>query len=221
MERKQLVNGEPIPYDAPLPELEDMLRDKEMRRYCLACEALSWRTDEESFRLLAEQLAVADRWRRLYAFRVIFRSPYAAGLASYAVQQLLSDDPSFVLAALEIIEEHRLPCPEAAMKAAVAEHYELLHDQGKLLFRLEATGENYRYLTELFHREEPCLRQEIVADILLDHYEDSRPAELYALLAGSRYARQRVKAALLAKRRGLDPSALREDPDGHVRKACR
>ena len=107
------------------------------------------------------------------------------------------------------------------MKAAVAEHYELLHDQGKLLFRLEATGENYRYLTELFHREGPCLRQEIVADILLDHYEDSRPAELYTLLAGSRHARQRVKAALLAKRRGLDPSALREDPDGHVRKACR
>ena len=221
MERKQLVNGEPIPYDAPLPELEDMLRDKEMQRYCLACEALSWRTDEESFRLLAEQLAVSDRWRRLYAFRVIFRSPYAAGLSSYAVQQLLSDDPSFVLAALEIIEEHRLPCPEEAMKAAVAEHYELLHDQGKLLFRLEASGENYRYLTDLFHREGPCIRQEIVADILLDHYEDSRPAELYALLAGSRYARQRVKAALLAKRRGLDLSALREDTDGHVRKACR
>ena len=89
------------------------------------------------------------------------------------------------------------------------------------MFRLEATGENYRYLTELFYREGHCLRQEIVADILLDHYEDSRPAELYALLAGSRYASQRVKAALLAKRRGLDPSALREDPDGHVRKACR
>ena len=90
-----------------------------------------------------------------------------------------------MLAALEIIEEHRLPCPEQAIKAAVAEHYELLHDQGKLLFRLEATGENYRYLTGLFHREGSCLRQEIVADILLDHYEDSRPAELYALLAGS------------------------------------
>lgn len=221
MKRKELLNGEPLPYDAPLSELEDMLRDKEMQRYCLACEALSWRTDEESFRLLAEQLDVADRWRRLYAFRVIYRSPHAAGLASLAVRQLLSDDPSFVLAALEIIEEHGLPCPEAAMKAAVAEHYELLHDQGKLLFRLESTGENYRYLTELFHREGPCLRQEIVADILLDHYEDSRPAELYALLAGSRYASQRVKAAQLAKRRGLDPSALREDPDGHVRKACR
>lgn len=221
MKRKELLNGEPLPYDAPLSELEDMLRDKEMQRYCLACEALSWRTDEESFRLLAAQLDVADRWRRLYAFRVIYRSPHAAGLASLAVRQLLSDDPSFVLAALEIIEEHGLPCPEAAMKAAVAEHYELLHDQGKLLFRLESTGENYRYLTELFHREGPCLRQEIVADILLDHYEDSRPAELYALLAGSRYASQRVKAAQLAKRRGLDPSALREDPDGHVRKACR
>ena len=221
MKRKELLNGEPLPYDAPLSELEDMLRDKEMQRYCLACEALSWRTDEESFRLLAEQLAVSDRWRRLYAFRVIYRSPHAAGLAAHAVRQLLSDDPSFVLAALEIIEEHRLPCPEAAMKAAVAEHYELLHDQGKLLFRLEATGENYRYLTDLFHREGPCLRQEIVADILLDHYEDSCPAELYALLAGSRHARQRVKAAQLAKRRGLDPSALREDPDGHVRKACR
>ena len=65
MERKQLVNGEPIPYDAPLSKLEEMLRGKEMQRYCLACEALSWRTDEESFRLLAEQLAVSDRWRRL------------------------------------------------------------------------------------------------------------------------------------------------------------
>ena len=221
MEKKQLVNGEPIPYDAPLPELEDMLRDKQMKRYCLACEALSWREDEVSFRLLAAQLDVADRWRRLYAFRVIFRSPHSVSLSSYAVRQLLSDDPSFVLAALEIIEEHRLPCPEQAMKAAVAEHYELLHDQGKLLFRLEASGENYRYLTDLFHREGPCIRQEIVADILLDHYEDSRPAELYALLAGSGYARQRAKAALLAKRRGLDLSALREDTDGHVRKACR
>ena len=221
MEKQQHVNGEPIPYDAPLSKLEEMLRGKEMQRYCLACEALSWRTDEESFRLLAAQLDVADRWRRLYAFRVIFRSPYSVSLSSYAVQQLLSDDPSFVLAALEIIEEHRLPCPEQAIKAAVAEHYELLHDQGKLLFRLEASGENYRYLTDLFHREGPCIRQEIVADILLDHYEDSRPAELYALLASSRYTRQRVKAALLAKRRGLDLSALREDPDGHVRKACR
>ncbi len=221
MEKKQLLNGEPIPYDAPLPELEEMLRDKQMQRYCLACEALSQRTDEGAFRLLAAQLDVSDRWRRLYAFRVIFRSPYAADLSSYAVQQLQSDDPSFVLAALEIIEEHRLPCPEQAMKAAVAEHYALLHDQGKLLFRLEATEENYRYLRDLFHREGTCLRQEIVADILLDHYEDSRPTELYALLAGSRCAKQRTKAAQLAKRRGLDPSALREDPDGHVRKACR
>lgn len=221
MEKQQHVNGEPIPYDAPLTELEGMLRDKQMQRYCLACEALSRREDEVSFRLLAKQLDVSDRWRRLYAFRVIFRSPYAADLASYAVRQLLSCDPSFVLAALEIIEEHSLPCPEQAMKAAVAEYYELLHDQGKLLFRLEATEENYRYLTDLFHREGSCLRQEIVADILLDHYEDSRSAELYALLAGSRYARQRAKAAQLAKRRGLDLSALREDPDGHVRKACR
>ena len=220
MKRKELLNGKAIPYGAPLPVLEELLHDIRMQNYCLACEALSWRTDEESFRLLSEQMNVQDRGRRLYAFQVIYRSQYAASLVAYAVQQLLSDDVPFVLAALRNIEAYDLPCPEGAIKQTIEKYYDILYDEMKLLFRLETSDENYSFLVELFHREGACLKQEIVADVLLERYEDLHPKELFALLADSRYAKQRAKAVRLAKRHGFDCTRLRNDPDGHVRKAC-
>lgn len=220
MKRKELLNGKAIPYDAPLPVLEEMLHDTRMQNYCLACEALSWRTDEESFRLLSEQMNVKDRGRRLYAFQVIYRSQYAASLVAYAVQQLLSDDVPFVLAALRNIEAYDLPCPEGAIRQTIEKYYDILYDEMMLLFRIETSDENYSFLVELFHREGACLKQEIVADVLLKRYEDLHPKELFALLADSRYAKQRAKAVQLAKRHGFDCTRLRTDPDGHVRKSC-
>ena len=220
MKRKELLNGKAIPYDAPLPVLEEMLHDTRMQNYCLACEALSWRTDEESFRLLSEQMNIQDRDRRLYAFQVIYRSQYAASLAPYAVQQLLSDDVPFVLAALRNIEAYDLPCPEGAIRQTIEKYYDILYDEMMLLFRLETSDENYSFLVELFHREGACLKQEIVADVLLERYEDLHLKELFALLADSRYAKQRAKAVRLAKRHGFDCTRLRTDPDGHVRKSC-
>ena len=221
MKRKELLNGKTIPYDAPLPVLEEMLHDSQMQNYCLACEALSWRSDEESFRLLSKQLNDRDRWRRLYAFQVIYRSHYAASLVPYAVQQLLSDDIPFVKAALRNIEAYDLPCPEVAIKQTIEKYYDILYDEMKLLLCLETSEENYSYLVELFRREGACLKQEIVADVLLAQYEDLHPEELFALLADSRYAKQRAKAVRLAKRHGFDCTRLRTDPDGHVRKSCR
>ncbi len=221
MKRKELLNGKGIPYDAPLPLLEEMLHDPQMQNYCQACEALSWRSDEESFRLLSEQLNDRDRGRRLYSFQVIYRSPYATALAPYAVQQLFSDDIPFVKAALRNIEQYRLFCPEGAIKQTIEKYYDILYDEMKLLFRLETSDENYSYLVELFHRQGACVKQEIVADVLLERYEDSHPEGLFALLADSSCAKQRTKAARLAKRHGFDCASLRNDPDGHVRKACR
>ena len=56
--------------------------------------------------------------------------------------------------------------------------------------------------------------------MLLERYEESQAEELYALLGSSAYGKVRKKAVDLAKRRGLDFSAFRDDPDGHVRMAA-
>lgn len=219
MERKQLINGETIPYGAPISVLKEMIQGTQMQDFSLACEALSWRRDEEAFRLLAEQLDAKDRWRALYAFRVIYRSPYAEGLASYAIKRLQSEDETFACAALRVLVEFDLPCPEELVKNAIERYFDQLGEELCLLHRLTDTRENARYLRNLFLQAESSTQQEILADVLMERYEETRAEELYALLGSSAYGKVRKKAVELAKRNGLDFSAFRDDPDGHVRKA--
>ena len=219
MERKLLLNGETIPHDAPISVLKEMMRGTQMQDFSLACEALSWRRDEEAFHLLVEQLDAKDRWRALYAFHVIYRSPYSKGLAPYAVKRLESEDETFARAALRVLEEYDLPCPEELVKSAIERYFDRLGEELRLLHRLADTPENARLLRYLFFQVRSCSQQEILADVLLERYEKTRAEELYALLGSSACGKVRIKAVELAKRNGLDFSAFRDDPDGHVRKA--
>lgn len=67
--KKELFNGNAIPYDLSFEELNRMLFSDDMTEFCLACEALSCRDDSESFNALKSFLKHPDKYRRLYAMK--------------------------------------------------------------------------------------------------------------------------------------------------------
>lgn len=218
--RKTIINGVPIPYETETTELINMLSSGDMTAFSVACEALSFKKEEQAFDALASMLNLRDKYRRLYVFKVIYRHPESSSLEQYLSDQLRSDDYLFVSAALHNIVDYRIACPQEVIKAAILQNYNRLYDEFEALRQINTNEENYRYLENLLTSVNQSNAQEIIADILIERYNSTNGDELVQLLAASSNPKLRVRAVALGKERGIDMSDFLNDPDGHVRKAC-
>ena len=226
MKKLKSLNGKIIPYDLPTSSLVEMLKSQEMSDFCVACEALSYRENIESFDAIKSFLYSNDKYRRLYAFKSIFRMSFANSLINYLEEQLKSPDYLFVSAALHIIIDKNLSCSEILIKNAVLRNYFNFYDEFYVLALLNISEENYEFLRNHFiksenKKENICICQEILSEILIEKYSLSHAQELFDLLSVSKYPKLRIKAIHLAKQQNLDYSFLKKDPDKKVQKALK
>lgn len=221
MNRKEIVNGQRIPYESETEDLIRMLGSQDMATFCLACEVLSYRSEEQAYSALSSFLMSKDYFRRLYAFQVIFRNPRAVSLQWYLDKQLSSDDLLFVKAALRNIMEHQLSCSQDKLKAAISTYSDSLRDEYWALNALEISESNYQFQVSLLSKVHPPIVQEIVATVLIQQYEDSHPKELFQMLSGVDNPKLRVMAVCIGKTLGIDMGYMLNDKNGHVRNAVR
>ena len=221
MKQPETLNGKPIPYDASTQELICMLQSRNMQEFCLACEALSYRTDQRAVSALSSFLNSNDRYRRLYVFMIIYRCAKDIVPQQYLENQLSSNDSLFVNAALRNISEYDLPCDEELLKNTMKANITSCDDGIRSLVKLKKNEDNYQYLCSLL--EIPCqsITHEIVTELLIKKYEDDHTTDLVEMLMHSDNPKLRVEAAILACKHGMDTSAFENDPNGHVRNVIR
>ena len=221
MNRKEIVNGQRIPYELETEALIQMLGSQDMTIFCLACEALSYRSEEQAYSALSSYLTSKDYYRRLYAFQVIFRNPRTASLQWYLDKQLSSEDLIFVRAALHNIMYYQVSCSEEKLKAAVYVHYRSLYDEFYALAALSISDDNYQYLKSLWKVACTSISQEIISKVLIRGYGATKAEELFSLLSASSNPKLRVMAVYHAKENGISTEHMANDVNGHVRKAVK
>lgn len=81
--RTEMINGIPVPYDLFVDELEVLLISGDMSDFVVACEALSYRSDERAYQLLKKYITDQDKYKRLCVLNSIFRHPMALQSKSF------------------------------------------------------------------------------------------------------------------------------------------
>ena len=216
---KPVINGRTVSYDLPREDLYAMLASEDMTDFLLACEALSVIPDEEVCDRLGEYLTSPDKYRCLAVLKVIFRNPHAVKYAPALEQAIMSETILFAENGLRVAYECRVPVSETAILTATRRHIAKLYATDALDL-LAVSKEHYKALVEIFSMCVTSLQQEILAEILVRKYTDSHAAELFRLFSDSKYPHVRRAAVDLGLTHGFDLTALRNDPDGHVRQAA-
>ena len=81
--KTEIINGVTVPYDKTTEELERMLYSRSMSDFVVACEALSYKTDDKSFDLLERYITDKDKNKRLCILKTIFRHPSSRKLKKF------------------------------------------------------------------------------------------------------------------------------------------
>lgn len=219
--KKELFNGNAIPYDLSFEELNRMLFSDDMTEFCLACEALSCRDDSESFNALKSFLKHPDKYRRLYAMKTVFRNPASAELQYVLEEALASGDPLFINAACEILAEKSFGVDENILRSAVKSHLPDIH-AGSLfaLKTLSPSEANYAFLLKLFRASSHSSGKEILGKLLMNKYLPEKAEKLFAEFRSSDFSAVRMLAVAIGKEYGLDLSVFCSDVDGHIRNAA-
>lgn len=100
--KKEIINGVSVPYDKSTEELEKMLSTGSMSDFVVACEALSYKTDEKSFELLENYITDKDKNKRLCILKTIFRHRSSKKLKNFLEESVLSNDIWFAENGLKV-----------------------------------------------------------------------------------------------------------------------
>lgn len=215
--KKEILNGTRIPYELSVEELNKMLSSSTMKDFSLACEALSYKNDDASYKAMKSYINDKDKYRRLYILKTIFRHPNAVELVGFLERAILSEDFLFVENGLIVISEHQIKVSDSLLLSVVTNHLPNLYTAIRSLNTLDICEENYANLTELFSRAERCYQKEIIGEILTSKYLLSKSKELFELFSRDRFAKIRLLAIKVAKKCGYNLSDFLSDIDGHVR----
>jgi hypothetical protein len=216
---KTEINGRPVPHGLPKEELYGLLASDSMTDFVPACEALSALSDEEACDRLGAYLTHPDKYRRLAVLKVIFRDPHAVKYLPALEEAIASEHILFAENGLRAAYECRMPVSDSVILTATRRHLGELFSLDALDL-LTVSEENYRALIEIHSLCVTSLQQEILADILARKYADAHAPALFELFSASRYPQTRLRAVELGLRFSFDLTALRNDPDGHVRRAA-
>lgn len=193
--RTEMINGIPVPYDLSVNELEVLLISGDMSDFVVACEALSYRSDERAYQLLKKYITDQDKYKRLYVLKTIFRHPKAVQLKSFLEECLLSDDVLFVHNGLSVVGQYEIEVSEKAVLSAVLKHLSDLHCTNLYALKILSTSdENFLNLIRIFKRSKACGQKEVIGEILVEKYFHSHAEELYALFSKDNFLKIRLPA---------------------------
>ena len=218
--RKEILNGERVPYDASLPKLKKMLDSGAMKDFMLACEVLSEREGHEAYELMKQYTNHKDKFRRLYVMKAIFKHPESSELIPWLEESIASGERYFCEISFEIVGELGIKINREILLSAVERELKDLYAYNpiKALSSLEASEENFLAILALFGKATGNYQKEYFAEILCEKYLPEKASELFALLAVSDFAKVRIIAARIGRKYGFDLEKLKYDENGHVRK---
>ena len=218
--RKEILNGERVPYDASLTELRKMLDSGAMKDFMLACEVLSEREEREAYELLKRYASHKDKFRRLYVMKTIFKRPESSELIPWLEESIASGERYFCDNSFEIVGNLGIKINREILLAGVERELKdpYTYNPIKALSSLEANEENFLATLALFGKATGNYQKENFAEILCEKYLPEKASELFELFAVSDFAKVRIIAARIGRKYGFDLEMLKYDENGHVRK---
>lgn len=162
--RKEIINGKSIPYHNTVEEIAELLSTGDMSDFAVACEALSYYSDEKAFVLLKSFITHKDKYKRLCVLKTVFRHPMSFRIKSFLEECILSDDFLFVHNGLGAVGQYRIEVSEQAVLSAVRKNLTDLHYTD--LYALEllsASTDNFLNIIQLFKRPKACGQKEILS----------------------------------------------------------
>ncbi len=216
--KKEMLNGDMIPYDLSVGELEVMMTSAVMKDFTLACEALSYKNDPEAYRIMRSYINDNDKYRRLYILKTIFRHREAVELSDFLENAIASEDFLFVENGLTVISSYNIKVSDTLLLSAVCKHLPKLYTGIRSLKMLDVSDEHYTELVKLFKRAKECAQKEFIAEILTEKYLPEKAKELFEVFSCDKFGKIRIYAVNLAKIYGYDLTKFLSDTDGHVRK---
>ncbi len=217
--RVEKINGVTVPYNKSITELENMLETGDMSEFVVACEALSYKTEEKAFDLLKSYITHKDKYKRLCILKTVFRHPMAEQLKDFLESSILSDDILFSENGLKVAYDNKIRVSEQVILIAVSKHLQNIYCTSLYVLKFLAKNEeNYFKLVELFKKSVECGQKEILGEILIKKYLTEKAKELFDLFSVDSFAKIRLLALKIGKEYNFDISELCNDADGHVRK---
>ena len=218
--KKEFVNGERVPHDAPMAKLKLMLASPVMKDFMLACDVLSGRKDREAYELLKKYINHKDKYRRLYVLKTIFGHHASAELIPWLEGNIASGEKWFSENGLEIVGEQGIKINREILLAAVEREikYRYAYSPINALSSLDVNEENYLAILRIFEKAIGSYQKEYLTEILCEKYLPEKANELFELFAVSDFAKVRIIAARIGRKYGFDLEKLKYDKNGHVRK---
>ncbi len=201
--RTEKINGVSVPYNQSIEELETILSTGDMSGFVVACEALSYKSDEKAFDLLRSYITHKDKYKRLCVLKTIFRHPMSKNIKTFLEESILSDDILFADNGLKVVCEYKIPISEKIILSAVFKHLDNLYFTH--LYALESLSvneDNFSKLVFLFKKSKKCGQKEVLSEILCNKYLPLKEVELFDLFSSDnfskirKYASQRLKETM-------------------------
>ncbi len=190
--RKEQINGIAVPYEKPTDELASILKTTDMGVFAVACEALSYKTNEKAFAVLNSHTTNEDKNKRLCVLKTIFRHPLAVQAKAFLEESLLSYDILFAQNALQIVSELQTDVSDELILSAVTKHFaELYCTYLYALKNLRRSEENFSQLISFFKKAQKCGQKEVLAEILIEKYSSAQAQTLACLFAEDRFEKIR------------------------------
>ncbi len=217
--RIEKINGVTVPYNKSTDELEIMLSSGNMSDFVVACEALSYKTDEKAFSLLKGYINDKDKYKRLCILKTIFRHRKSTQLKDFLEESILSDDLNFAENGLRNAYEYHFKFSDEVILTAVYKHFESLYCTFLYVLKeLNINEENFLRLVELFKKSEISSQKEVLSDILCEKYLPEKADVLFSLFSNDSFSKIRLTAVKIGKEYNFDISKFYTDSDGRVKK---
>lgn len=212
------INGVMVPYNKSIEELAIMLSCESMSDFVVACEALSYKTDENAFALLKKYINDKDKYKRLCVLKTIFRHRSSEQLKDFLEESILSNDILFAENGLKVAFEYEFDISDNVIFTAVEKHYQRLYCTSLYILKKTDINEaNYFRLVELFKKSESSGQKEVLSDILCEKYLPEKAEILFSLFSNDVCSKIRFRAVKIGKEYNFDISIFYDDSDGHVR----
>lgn len=217
----KMINGQIVPENLTLSELEEMMESSNMQTFAIACEALRLANTQEAYELLKKHLYVSDRYKLRCVLAVVYDYSNSSELVSELVRALNSEELFLVTTALDNIIQGKVRVADEQVLACIERnHGKLNSSYYYVLTCIERTGENVERILNLYHACKENSIRIALAECLHTFCNPNNYIRLFNLFKDDSVAHIRMVACRIAidrDRRDLLQN-FKQDKDGHIRK---
>ena len=217
----KMINGQIVPENLTLSELEEMMESSNMQAFAVACEALRLVNTRQAYEILKKYIRVLDRYKRRYVLSVIFDFSDSNELISELEYALQSEDIILVTTALNNIIQGKVRVKDELVFACIEKNRKSIdHWHYNVLTSVEKTERNLELILKLYYacKEDSC--RIVIAECLQTFCNSDNYLRLFDLFKEDAVSHIRIIACRIAKdyaRVDLLQKFV-QDKDGHIRK---